>query len=99
MPDIYPNDDTIRNALLARVRSFMQLTGMGPSIIAREAINDPAFLTRVAKGHNLTLRSYQRVMDWLDDNWPNPKRKKTYERKNPKSTRRKRRAHKNGRRR
>jgi hypothetical protein len=24
----------------------------------------------VADGHNFTVQTYQRVMDWLDDNWP-----------------------------
>lgn len=66
----YPTGADIRAVLLWRAESFTQQTGIPLTVIAKRSLNDPALLTRVAKGHNFTIQTYQKVMDWLDDNWP-----------------------------
>lgn len=66
----YPTGANIRAVLLWRAKRFTRLTGVPPYAIAKNALNDPALLMRVAKGHNFTIQTYQRVMDWLDDHWP-----------------------------
>lgn len=66
----YPTGADIRAVLLWRAQSFTRLTGVPLSEIAKRSLNDPARLARLAKGHNFTIQTYERVMDWLDDNWP-----------------------------
>ncbi len=66
----YPTSASIRAVLLWRASRFTELTGVTLSAIAKQAINDPALFTRVARGCNFTVLTYQRVMSWLDDNWP-----------------------------
>lgn len=66
----YPTGADIRAVLLWRAESFTRVTGVSLSEIAKRSLNDPARLARVAKGHNFTIQTYQRVMDWLDENWP-----------------------------
>lgn len=78
----YPSAANIRAALLLRAASFRRKTGMPLSAIGKNAINDSAFLFAVAEGRNLTLRTYQRVMDWIDQNQP----ERLYARQKKKST-------------
>ena len=66
----YPRGADIRAVLLWRAKSFARMTGVSLSAIAKQSLNDPARLSRVAKGHNFTIQTYDRVMGWLDDNWP-----------------------------
>ena len=66
----YPRAADIRAALLTRAEAFSRETGMPRTAIGREALNDTSFLSQVADGRNFTLRSYERVMDWLDTHQP-----------------------------
>lgn len=66
----YPTGADIRAVLLWRAARFTEMTGLGPSVIAKQALNDPAMLSRVANGHNFTVQTYQRFMNWLDEHWP-----------------------------
>lgn len=66
----YPSDSEIRAALLRRADEFIRLTGSTKSAIGKDAVNDPAFLGQVAAGRNFTIGMYQRVMAYLDANWP-----------------------------
>ena len=68
-PD-YPSEGEIRAALIRRADEFTRLTGLPKSVVGKEAVNDPAFLSQVAGGRNFTVGLYRRVMDWLDENWP-----------------------------
>jgi len=66
----YPTGEQLRAALLERVARFTHVTGVAQSAIAKQSVNDPAFFTRLAKGRNFTIATYQRAMDWLDQHWP-----------------------------
>jgi hypothetical protein len=66
----YPTDADIRAVLLRRAEQFARVTGMPPSAIAKQSVNDPAFFLRLARGRNFTVSTYQRVMSWLDRHWP-----------------------------
>lgn len=59
-------DDAIRQHLLARVDAFQAATGMSLWKISKEAVRDDKFLANVRKGGNFTVKTYQRVIDWLD---------------------------------
>lgn len=65
-------EDAIRRHLLARVNAFRERTGMSLSRISDEAVNDSKFLANVQRGDNFTIRTYQRVIDWLDANEDRP---------------------------
>lgn len=66
----YPSDTDLREVLLQRASRFSDVTGASLSAIARCAVNDSAFFVRLAKGRNFTVGTYQRVMSWLDQRWP-----------------------------
>lgn len=66
----YPTGEQLRAALLDRVTRYSHETGVAQSAIAKQSVNDPAFFTRLAKGRNFTVQTYQRVMDWFDEHWP-----------------------------
>ena len=63
-----PTEADIRRALILRVEAFCRLTGTTPSAICRSALKgDNGFLKRIEDGGNFTLGSYQRVLDYIED--------------------------------
>ena len=62
----YPRADKIREALLSRADALSNRTGLHRSAISKRAVNDTSFLHKVAAGENFTIRSYERVMTWID---------------------------------
>lgn len=58
--------EAVRGNLLARAASFAVAHRYSLSRISEEATKDSKFLARVQAGENFTIRSYQRVIDWLD---------------------------------
>jgi hypothetical protein len=61
-----PTSETIRNALLTRAKTFVQSRGSSFSAICIGAGVDSKFLSRVDAEENFSVKTYQRVMDWLD---------------------------------
>lgn len=59
--------DAVRQHLLDRVQAYRDRTPMSLSAISMAAVQDSKFLANVAKGDNFTLKTYQRVIDWLDE--------------------------------
>ncbi len=57
----------IRKHLLDRATAYSERTGIGFSRISEEAIRDSKFLANVQSGSNFTIKTYQRVIDWLDE--------------------------------
>lgn len=66
----YPTADAVRDALLRRADEFTKLTGVPRSAIGKQSINSPGLLSQVENGRNITFGTYERVMSWLDHNWP-----------------------------
>lgn len=58
--------DAVRSHLLARAAAFSQSRKISLSRIGEEAIKDSKFLANVQRGDNFTIRTYQRVIDWID---------------------------------
>lgn len=57
----------VRQHLLSRAQAYSDRRNVKFSHISLEAVNDSKFLANVARGSNFTLRTYQRVIDWLDE--------------------------------
>ena len=66
MPRTHPTEREIRGALLTRVMAYCRTAEMTPRDLFKRAINDPNFFNKLEGGGNFTLRTYQRVHDWLD---------------------------------
>ena len=58
--------ETIRSHLLSRAEAYAERQGCSLSTIGEEAIRDGKFLLNVRNGANFTVKTYQRVIDWLD---------------------------------
>ena len=63
--DITENE--IRAHVLERAKRFAAATGRSLSSISEEAVRDSKFLANVERGANFTVRTYQRVLDWLSE--------------------------------
>lgn len=59
--------DAVRQTLIARATAFSEAHGYSFSRIGDEALADSKFLARVRAGDNFTIKTYQRVIDWIDD--------------------------------
>jgi hypothetical protein len=66
MPKTAITETAIRDNLLKRAEAFCKARRYSLSRIGAEALKDDTFLLRVQNGGNFTLRTYQRVIDWLD---------------------------------
>jgi hypothetical protein len=66
----YPREEAIRSALLERAQEYTRLTGQSASAIGLVALNDTAFIGKVARGHNFTVGKYQKLHNWFDHHWP-----------------------------
>jgi hypothetical protein len=65
-----PSADDLRRGLLAQLDEFAKLSGMTKSEIGKNAVNDVAFISDLEAGRNITLKLYDRVRSYIDNNWP-----------------------------
>lgn len=59
--------EAVRQTLLTRIDAFIALTGKSESFVGKEAVKDDRFVSRIRRGGNFTVETYQRVIDWLDE--------------------------------
>lgn len=64
-PQTIPSQ-VIRDTLIERARAFVEANRSSFSAIGLGAVNDSKFLGRVEKGENFSMKTYQRVIDWMD---------------------------------
>lgn len=58
--------DQVRTALIERIDAYIAASGKSDSSVGKEAINDDKFVARIRLGANFTLKTYQKLSDWLD---------------------------------
>lgn len=58
--------DQVRTILLQRVDRFLERTGTSASAFGKLVVNDDRFVKRIRDGGNFTIETYQRVIDWVD---------------------------------
>lgn len=59
-------ESAIRQHVLDRAAAYCAAHKTSFSKISGEATRDEKFLSRVQAGENFTVKSYQKVLDWLD---------------------------------
>lgn len=59
-------EEAIRQYLLDRATAHSDRIKRKLSFISKEAVNDSKFLDRVASGKGFNMKTYRRVIDWLD---------------------------------
>jgi hypothetical protein len=63
----FPTETEIRKALITRANAFCRLTGVTEATLCREALRrDGTFLARVKRGENFTVKTYQRLNVYID---------------------------------
>lgn len=53
--------------LLAKVDAHCARTGMSKARLATIVANDGKFFDRIARGGSLTVKTYERIIAWLDE--------------------------------
>jgi hypothetical protein len=61
------SSERVRAYLLERANAYVERTGRALSFVSTAAIKDSKFLGKVANGENFTIATYQKVIDWLDE--------------------------------
>ena len=64
----------LRSHLLDTVAAFAGLTGFEQSTIAQRAAGDWRFFERIRDGGSFNIKTYDKVMLWFHQNWPEAKR-------------------------
>lgn len=66
-------EETLRHHLLKCAALFEEATDITPATVGKRALNDNTYFARIATGQGFTIRTYDKVMEWLSDNWPDDK--------------------------
>lgn len=61
------SSEQVRAYLLERANAYVERTGRKLSFISSASVKDSKFLGKVANGENFTIATYQKVIDWLDE--------------------------------
>lgn len=59
--------EAVRKYLLERAAAYVEREKSSFSFISQSAVQDSKFLANVERGANFTVKTYQRVIDWLDE--------------------------------
>ena len=60
----------LKQHLLSLSGAYAGAIDVGETTVWRRAINDPAFLDRLKSDKTITVRTYDRAVQWFSDNWP-----------------------------
>jgi hypothetical protein len=60
------SEHDIRSTLIKRAEAYAARAHTSFSAIGLAAVNDSKFLGRVQNGLGFNIKTYQKVMDWLD---------------------------------
>ena len=63
-------EETLRLHLRLCAEAFERATGASAATIGKRALNDNTFFQRTAGGQNFTVRTYDRLLSWFDEHWP-----------------------------
>lgn len=59
-----------KSRLLSVARLYCETTGLSMARVATLAHNQGAFFKRLNAGASCTLETYEKVMRWFSNNWP-----------------------------
>jgi len=63
-------EETLRAHLFECAALFEEATGITPATVGKRALNDNTYFARISSGQGFTIRTYDRVMEWMSANWP-----------------------------
>jgi hypothetical protein len=63
---------SIRDELLRDIERFLTRTGMDHTRFGKEALNDPAFVSRLRAGKDVRTRTVERIRKFIGDNRRRP---------------------------
>lgn len=66
-PEIPITEEAVRASLLERATAYCKANRSSFSHIGDKAVSDSKFLARVQSGENFTIKTYQKVLTWLDE--------------------------------
>ena len=59
-------EDDIRACLVQTAEKFSKTSGMSLSAIGVASVGDSKFIARVRSGYGFNVKTYQRVMSWIE---------------------------------
>ncbi|MBZ9600713.1 hypothetical protein [Phyllobacterium chamaecytisi] len=59
--------EDIRSYLLQRAQAYADTIDRKLSFVSQQAVSDSKFLDHVRNGGNFTIVTYQKVIDWIDE--------------------------------
>ena len=64
-------EERAREDLISIAKRFGEATGVTPAAIGKRALNDTKFFVRINDcGTTFTVRTFDKLIQWLSDNWP-----------------------------
>ncbi len=63
-------ETVLRANLAALLAEYSLRAEATAAMVGRQALNDNTFFTRLGAGANFTVRTYDRLVQWFSDRWP-----------------------------
>lgn len=63
-------EKTLISNLVTLFQAYEAATGIPPGGVARRALHDNTWASKVMAGANFTIQSYDRIVVWMAKNWP-----------------------------
>ena len=60
----------LRTHMTHCAKALEDADGISWASIGKRALNDNTFFARLQQGGGFTIRTYDRLMQWFSDNWP-----------------------------
>lgn len=56
--------------ILSAAKRYCEVTGLAAPTVATKVMNDGKFFDRLESGGGCTMKTYQKVMHWFEENMP-----------------------------
>lgn len=66
-------EETLRFNLIDLATVFEQATEVSRATIGKRALNDNTFYARIEAGAGFNIKTFDRLIQWFSDNWPEGK--------------------------
>jgi len=67
-----------KDTLISAFDRYCELTGLAPATVSTKVANDGKFYDSVKAGSGFTMKRYEKIMRWFQENTPKqPKKRKT----------------------
>ncbi len=63
-------EETLRKQLLDLCHRHGEASNLTPGVLGKASLRDHTFFRRIEQGENFTVKTFDKVVQWFSDHWP-----------------------------